>query len=61
MTSFLLKCLSQAQGNNLFAYYAYYVMENIHGLVGLHKRYTTWQMDVCKKVFQCFNLFSKMS
>jgi hypothetical protein len=51
ITSFLLKCLRQAHGNNL---YAYYICENIHGLVGPQKTYTAWEMEV-KNFCQCFN------
>jgi hypothetical protein len=40
MTSFVLKCLRQAQGNNLCAYY---VCENIHTLVGPYNTYTSWK------------------
>jgi hypothetical protein len=46
MTYFVLKCLRQAQGNNLCAYY---VCENIHGLVGPYKTYTSWRVEVSNK------------
>ena len=53
MTPFLLKCLRQAQGNNLCAYY---VCENVHDLVGSLKTYTTWQLEGTKKLLSGFQL-----
>jgi hypothetical protein len=38
MTSFFLKCLRQAQGNNLCAYY---ICEKIHNFIGPYKIYTS--------------------
>ena len=58
MSSFLLKCMRLAQSNNL---YGYYVCENIHGLVGPLKTFTTWEKEASKKLCQCFNLFCKLS
>jgi hypothetical protein len=58
MTSFLLKCLRQAQGNNLCAYY---VCEFIHSLVGPYKSYTSWQEEVSNKQhFTMFQLILKI-
>jgi hypothetical protein len=52
MTSFVLKYLTQAQGNNLCAYY---VCENIHTLVDPYKTYTSWEAEVSNK--QHFAMF----
>jgi hypothetical protein len=48
MTPFLLKCLRQAQGNNLWAYY---ICQNIHTLVGPYKTYTSWEAEVSNKQY----------
>jgi hypothetical protein len=48
MTSFVLKCLRQAQGNNLCAYY---VCENIHNFVGSYMTYTSWKVEVSNKQY----------
>ena len=45
--SSLLKCMRQEQGTNL---YAYYVCENIHGLVGPPRAWTNWEEEVSKKL-----------
>jgi hypothetical protein len=55
MTSFILKCLRQTQGNNLCAYY---VCENIHTLVGPYKTYTSWEAEVSNK--QDFAMFQQI-
>ena len=43
----------QAQGNNLCAYY---VIENLHGLVGAQKSYTRWQQEVSTNIYSKFQL-----
>jgi hypothetical protein len=48
MTSFILKCLRQAQGNNLCACY---VCENIHTFVGPYKTYTSSEAEVSNKQY----------
>jgi hypothetical protein len=58
MTSFVLKCLRQAQGNNLCAYY---ICKNIHTLVGPYKTYTSWEVEVSNKQhFAMFQLILKI-
>ena len=44
----------QAQGNNLCAYY---IMENLHMLVGPQKAYSKWQQEVSKKLFKVSTRF----
>ena len=44
---FLLKCMRQAQGNNLCAYY---VCENMHNRVGPRKSLAEWQQEVSRKL-----------
>ena len=46
MTSFLLNCRRQAQGNKLCRYY---ICENIHDLIGPRKEYRNWEKEVSKK------------
>ena len=45
--SFLLKCMRRKQDINLCAYY---VCENIHGLVGPQKALSDWEAEVSKKL-----------
>ena len=44
--SSLLKCMRQKQGTNLCAYY---VCENIYGLVGPYKNMADWEAEVSIK------------
>ena len=56
MTSFILKCRRQAQGNNLCGYYG---CENIHAMRGPWEAYADWELEVSKNLCQCLNSFWK--